>query len=156
MIVNFTFNDIVLYSKGWYERKGNVVDDLGYLLSQVYGYYPVEEGEVAMYMLAVLDRLYEELREDGVRLDEMRWYASHKRFENEIRYRVSFYGYSRDMAIIYLVLSILQGLDRSEIVLNKPVYGKKCHFRMGGLFNKFPISMTYAEMNRIAERAFKM
>ena len=51
MIVNFTFNDIVLYSKGWYKRSENVVDDLGYLLSQVYGYYPVEEGEVAMYML---------------------------------------------------------------------------------------------------------
>ena len=157
MIENFTYNDIVLYSKGWYERSENICDDLGYLISQVYAYYPTREDEVSMYMLIVLDRLYDELQKDGVdiRLNG-RWYGSHKRFEEEVRHRMNLYEWSRDMAIISLVLCILQGLSKDEIKLKKPVYGKKCHFRMGQLFGgKFPISMTYTTMNKIADKAFK-
>ena len=59
------------------------------------------------------------------------------------------------MAIICLVLSILLEIERGEVELRKPVYGKKCHFRLGGMCEKYPISMTYASMNKIAEKAFK-
>ena len=156
MIENFTYNDIVLYSKGWYQRSENICDDLGYLISQVYAYYPTKEDEVSMYMLIVLDRLYEELENDGQDASiNGRWYRSHRMFEQEIRHRMHLYEWSRDMAIISLVLCILQGLSKDEIELKKPVYGKKCHFRMGQLFGgKFPVSMTYTTMNKIADKAF--
>lgn len=36
MIENFTFNDIVLYSKGWY-KKTDLVSDLGYILATFMG-----------------------------------------------------------------------------------------------------------------------
>ena len=32
MIENWVYNDIVLYSKGWYKSHGNMVEDLAYLL----------------------------------------------------------------------------------------------------------------------------
>lgn len=156
MIRNFIFNDIVLYSKGWYERSDNICEDLGYLLDEIYGWCPIREEEVAMYMLHVLDKLYDELQKDGVdiRLNG-RWYGSHKRFEEEVRHRMVMYKQTRDKAIIYLVLSILQELSRDEIELKKPVYGKKCHFRMGQLVGgKFPISMTYTTMNKVASKMF--
>ena len=156
MIRNFTYNDIVLYSKGWYERSDNICDDLGYLLDEIYGWCPIEEDEVAMYMLHVLDKLYDELQKDGVdiRLNG-RWYGSYKRFEEEVRHRMVMYKQTRDKAIIYLVLSILQELSRDEIELKKPVYGKKCHFRMGQLVGgRFPISMTYTTMNKVASKMF--
>lgn len=156
MIRNFTYNDIVLYAKGWYERSDNICDDLGYLLDEIYGWCPIEEDEVARYMLHVLDSLYDELQKDGVdiRLNG-RWYGSHKRFEEEVRHRMVMYKQTRDKAIIYLVLSILQELTKDEIELKKPVYGKKCHFRMGQLFGgRFPISMTYTTMNKVASKMF--
>lgn len=153
MIKNFTFNDIVLYAKGWYERSEDIIADLGYLLSKIYGWTPTREHDVAMMMLRVLDKLYVEL--DLSRNASQRWYASHFQYEEEIEHRMSLYGYSRDKAIIALVLCILQGLERTEIELKAPHYGKKEHFRMGCLFGKTPISMTYKEMNKHAEQMFK-
>lgn len=61
MIKNFTFNDIVLYAKGWYARSENIVADLGYLLSKIYGWTPTREHDVAKMMLRALDKLYIEL-----------------------------------------------------------------------------------------------
>lgn len=43
---------------------------------------------------------------------------------------------------------------REEIILKRPHYGKKEHFRLGNMVRDYPISMTYAEMNRIAKRTF--
>ena len=153
MIKDFTFNDIVLYAKGWYERSEDIVADLGYLLSKIYAWTPTREHDVAMMMLRVLDKLYIEL--ELSRNTCPKWYASHFQYEEEIEHRMSLYECSRDKAIITLVLCILQGLERTEIELNPPHYGKKEHFRMGCLFGKNPISMTYKEMNKRAEQMFK-
>lgn len=153
MIRNFTYNNIVLYAKGWYESN-DLIDDLAYLIDEVYAWCPISEDEVAMYMLNVLDTLYEALENDGRELRSVRWYRSHCLFEEGIRHQMSIYDISRSKATILLVLSILQGLTRDEIELRKPVYGKKCHFRMGGIGEKFPISMTYTEMNKIASKMF--
>lgn len=156
MVRNFIFNDIILYAKGWYERSEDICDDLGYLIDEIYGWCPIEESEVAMYMLNVLDTLYEELAKDGQELSiGTRWYNSHRLFESEVRHRMDLYGCTRDRAIISIVLCVLQDLTRDEIELRKPVYGKKCHFRMGQLIGgKFPISMTYTTMNKVASKMF--
>lgn len=153
-VKDFIYNDIVLYSKGWYEHN-DVIEDLGYLFSKIYAWYPKKESEIASKMLRALDVWYEKA-EIPHGYCVARWYNTHLAFEEEIRHRIHFYDQSRDMAIIQLVLGIFQGLMRDEIQLTPPHYGKKEHFRMGNLFGeKYPISMTYTQMNRIANASFK-
>lgn len=153
MITNFVYNDIVLYSKGWYYKNGNILEDLGYLFSKIYAWTPKTEKEIGHMMLIVLDKLCEQL---DTPISPYRFYNKHSLFMEEIQNRMRMYNQSMDMAIIYLVRGILQGLSREEIKLNKPHYGKKEYFRMGTLFGKIPpISMTYTEMNRMAAKTFK-
>ena len=155
MIKNFLYNDIVLYAKGWYERSENICEDLDYFFSQIYGWTSAREDEVAHRMMIVLDRLYEAADVFSRTNRPYGWYISHASFEEEVRKRMSLYhDCSRDMDIIFTVLSVLQGLSKEEIELEPPFYGKHEHFRMGSLFGKNPISMTYKEMNRRAEQMF--
>jgi hypothetical protein len=150
-IKDFPFNDIVLYSKGWYER-GDIVEDLTYLLSEVYGWSPKGEDQVARMMMRVLDRVYKDL--DVPRDCCGRWYDTHSAFEDEVDKRMHFYNITRGIAIIQLVMSILLSLTKDEIELKAPHYGKHEHFRMGSIGAKNPISMTYKEMNNRAKKAF--
>lgn len=151
MITDFIYNDIVLYCKGWYQKNGNMLEDLGYLFSKVYGWTPKTEKEIGHMMLIVLDKLYDELDKP---INSYRFCNKYSIFMEEISKYMSLYETSMDMAIIYLVRGILQGLSRDEIKLKAPHYGKKEYFRMGGLFEMTPISMTYTEMNRIAQKMF--
>ena len=144
MITNFEYNDIVLHCKGWYQKDDNLLEDLGYLFSQIYGWTPKTEADIAPMMLKVLDKLNSEMGKS----------VSLYQVYNEIHNRVNIQEVSNDMAIILYVRAILQGLSKDEIQLNPPHYGKKEHFRMGSLFGKTPISMTYTEMNRRAQRMF--
>lgn len=154
MIKNFIYNDIILYCKGWYQTpKGDtMLDDLGYLFSKIYAWTPKTEEEIAHFMMRVLDKLYDE---QSIRFDSESWINNFSGFHNEIKRNMRIYNCSFDMAIIYVVHSILQRLDTNEIELNPPVYGKKEHFRMGQFFGEYPISMTYTEMNRIARKVFE-
>ena len=151
MIKNYRFNDIVLYAKGWYQRK-DLIEDLGYLLSQVYGYSINNEEEVAMHMLRILDNLYDDLHISSS--CGSRWLYTHVDFELEVRKRMRLYDCSRDHAIILSVLSILLSLSNYEIELNPPYYGKHEYFRLGCIGRSYPISMTYTHMNRMAEKVF--
>lgn len=144
MITNFLYNDIVLYAKGWYEKR-DIIGDLGYLISQIHYNYPKTEKELAPYMLMVLDKLNNEM---GGNKHGYLW------FFNEVQKRIDIMYVSQEMAIIYVVLNELMSLSKDEIKLNPPHYGKKEHFRMGGTFGNYPISMTYTEMNRIAKKMF--
>jgi hypothetical protein len=65
-----------------------------------------------------------------------------------------FYNLDRDGATIQAVLNVLHTLSSEEIKLKRPVYSKKFPFRLGCYFTKYPISMTYAEMNRKAIKMF--
>lgn len=154
MITNFIFNDIVLYAKGWYQRSKNICEDLDYLFSKIYGWTHPIEYEVADRMLRVLDKLYVEAGVYSGTKVPYGWLVEHYLFEGEIRQRMQLYNCTREKAIILVVLSILQGLSREQIKLNSPHYGKKEHFRMGSLFGDNPISMTYTEMNRRAQKIF--
>lgn len=162
-ITDFRFNDIVLYCKGWYEPSDNLLDDLGYLFSKVYGWNPTEvykrketiENEIAKLMLKAVDKFYE-LK--GIKFDSNyfgRWNNSFASFMSEIDKRMS-----RDnkltfnMACIQWAMSIFSQLNDTEIKLNPPHYGKHERFRKGAAFSKHPISMTYTEMNRIAQETF--
>lgn len=154
MITNFKYNDIVLYAKGWYERSENICEDLDYLFSKIYGWTHPTWCEVADRMMRVLDELYDVADMYPRSNLPYRWLPSHHLFEDEVRLRKSLYECTREKAIVLVVLSVLQMLSNEEIKLNPPHYGKKEHFRMGCLFGKNPISMTYTEMNRRAQKMF--
>lgn len=153
MIKDFIFNDIVLYCKGWYETPegDTILDDLGYLFGEIYAWKPKTESEIALRMLRVLDKLYEEQGRTFVEDSHLQGFYG---FATEVKRYMRLYDCSFDMATIWVVHSVLQGLSTKEIKLNRPVYGKKKHFRMGCLMGRNPISMTYKEMNKRAEKVF--
>lgn len=156
MITNFTYNNIVLYAKGWYEKSENILDDLGYLFSEIYGWTPKTEQEIVHFMLITIDKLYEELE---IKFSTNGYGRSFALFYEEINKRMCLYNVSYEMAIILWAMSILMQLDKNQIKLNAPKYGKKEHFRLGRAFgskypNALPISMTYKEMNRRAKQMF--
>ena len=149
MITDFIYNDIVLYAKGWYQ-KTDLYEDLGYLLSKIYGWTPKRDDELAYFMLDILERIYEAQDKKF----SSGYLYSFTSFWNEVNRYSDIYECTYNRAIILLVLGRLQELTKDEIKLNPPHYGKKEHFRMGGLFGKNPISMTYTEMNRITQKIF--
>lgn len=148
MITDFTYNDIVLYCKGWYQRT-NVIDDLAYLFSKVYGWAPENETEVAKMMLRVIDKLYEAKE---VKFSDSHGFSS---FYDRVQNNMRLYESSFDMAVIRNCMSVLMELPREEIKLNPPHFGKKEHFRLGMLLGSYPISQTYTEMNRIVKKSFE-
>ena len=150
MITDFIYNDIVLYAKGWYE-KTDLYEDLGYFLSKIYGWTPNRDDELAHFMLDILERIYEAQDKKF----SSGYLCSFVSFWNEVNRYSDIYECTYNRAIILLVLGRLQELTKDEIKLNPPHYGKKEPFRMGCLFGKNPISMTYAEMNRRAQKVFK-
>jgi hypothetical protein len=155
MITNFVYNDIVLYAKGWYEKSDNISNDLGYLFSKIYAWTPESDEEVAHFMLLTIDKLYEQLGVSFTTNGYGKYNNSFASFHEEINRRMHLYEVSYEKAIILWAMSILMQLDRNQIKLNAPKYGKKEHFRMGRAFGgKYPISMTYTEMNRRAKQMF--
>ena len=156
MIEYFLYNDIVLYSKGWFCSKEDIVwKDLSYFFSKIYGFPPKTESEVALLMLLVLEKLHKELNldRDPEKVPAC-WLSTPLLLEQEIRRIMLLYDFGRDRATIQAVLNVLYVLSNEEIKLKRPVYSKKFPFRMGGCFTRYPISMTYAEMNRKAIEMF--
>jgi hypothetical protein len=154
-IENFLYNEIVLYSKGWFVSKEDIVwKDLAYFFSKIY-FPPKSESEVALLMLLVLEKLHKELNldRDPEKVPAC-WLSTPYRLEQEIRRIMLLYDFGRDRATIQAVLHVLQKLSTEEIKLKRPVYSKKFPFRMGGCFTKYPISMTYKEMNKKAIEMF--
>jgi len=155
-IENFLYNDIVLYSKGWFcSKEGIVWKDLAYFFSKIYAFPPKNESEVALLMLLVLEKLHKELNldRDPEKVSAC-WLSTPYRLEQEIRRLMLLYDFGRDGATIHAVLDVLQTLSIKEIKLKRPVYSKKFPFRLGGCFTKYPMSMTYKEMNRKAIKMF--
>ena len=151
-IENFLYNDIVLYSKGWFCSKENIVwKDLAYFFSKIYAFPPKTENEVALLMLLVLGKIHQELELDrNPEKVPACWLSTPYRLEEEIRKSMLLHDFNRDRATIQVVLNVLQTLSVKEIKLKRPVYSKKFPFRL----DRTPISMTYTEMNRRAMKMF--
>lgn len=151
MITNWKYNDVALYAKGWYERT-DIIKDLSYLFSKVYGWMPNEEhaeADIANFMLRIVDNLIEN------KIHVMFPCTTCSGLISEIKHYSSLYELSFDMATIRLVLSILLDISREDIKLNPPHFGRSEHFRLGCIGKRYPISMTYTTMNKHAQKAFK-
>jgi hypothetical protein len=148
-ITNFRFNDVVLYAKGWYESSGNLLKDLEKYIKRNEDYwYPktMSRREVMNYMLKALDELYQYLSKEE--LTSPHYCHSHFTFITKVEYYERLYKIDFEEAVCMVVYSILQNLDRTQIILNPPKYDKH-HKYGGGLFGKKKQGMTYKEMNRL-------
>ena len=153
-IVDFPYNDIVLFAKGWYERTDDVFADIKACLeednrSSVWD--NMSKHDICHHMMNCLDKIYEYLDDNDKRNNV--WLCKHSAFLEQIRHRMDFYEMSYEEAIVYTVLSVLCGMTKDQIELKKPVYGKGRR-RIGGLLGTVPKSMTYREMNRMASKMF--
>lgn len=153
-ITNFTYNDVVLYAKGWYQRTDNVFNDIKECIEED-NYYitwdKMSPKDICGHMLRCLDKIYDYLDDDDKK--NGRWLCSHAAFLEKIEHNIKFYGNTYEEAIVYTVLSILAGLSVDEIELKAPKYGKGRR-RIGGILSNYPISMTYKEMNKLAQLSF--
>ena len=151
-IENFLYNNIVLYSKGWFCSKEDIVwKDLAYFFNEIHAFPPKSESEVSLMMLLVLEKIHKEFELDrNPERVSTRWMATPYQLEQEIRKSMQLHNFNRDRATIQVVLHVLQNLSREEIKLKRPVYSKKFPFRLDGT----PISMTYKEMNKKAIEMF--
>ena len=155
-IKNYTFNDIILYAKGWYKGTDNICEDLGYFFKKIYWVSNCNEGHIAMLMLRLLDDVHNRLSlPRNPECVAGKWLTTHIQFESEVRRLMALYDYTRDMAIIHAVLGVLHSITRDEIELNPPTFSKKERFRLGCIGYSYPISQTYKEMNRIARQFFE-
>lgn len=151
IIENFRYNDIVLYCKGWYYKDGNMLEDLGYLFSKIYGWVPTDVKDIAYFMLrAYTTYLYE----SGQTHNYDAFNDSIANFQRNINDYMRLYECDFNMACIKWVRSFFVQVDVKTIKLNRPVYGKKCYFRLGPCDANKGISMTYKHMNDIAIKTF--
>ena len=153
-ITDFAFNDVVLYSKGWYERTGDIFADLKACFEEDnrYNTWPgMTPRDICRLMLICLEKVYDHLDDEDKK--NGRWLCSHAAFLDKIEHNMKFYENTYEEAIVYAVLSILGCMSRDEIELKKPVYGKGRR-RIGEMFRATPKSMTYTEMNRRAAAVF--
>lgn len=150
-IKDFHFYNLVLAAKHWYVRGENEsIYDFVLRLVRLEDKYIVFEhkdhkGEAVRYCLMCLDELAEYYRSNGV----TKWWDNYLTMNSEINKYLHLYGVKeREEALIMFVFNMLMMLDKKDIDLPKPIYGKGypryCH-KWG---------MTYAEMNRIAEGFF--
>lgn len=153
-IVDFAFNDVVLYSKGWYERTGDIFEDIRKCLEEDNHYYVwpnMGRCDICRYMLMCLDKVYEHLDDEDRR--NGCWLCSHAAFLDKINHYINFYEKTYEEAVVYTVLEVLSCMSKDQIELKKPVYGKGRR-RIGLMFRETPKSMTYKEMNKIASKTF--
>ena len=151
---DWRFNDLVLYAKGWYERK-DLVADMNHIFETVYGYVPGTKHELTVMMLRVLDILHDHL-EPGERY----WWTSFVSLDYHINRNLNLYDEDQDEATIRVILNILLEMDASVLCIKKPVYGKRMYFRKGpGLCASHEDvrksrTQTYNQMNEDVSRFF--
>ena len=116
------YNDVVLYAKGWYERK-DLFKDLGHIFEEIYGWEP-KKHDVVWMMWRILDKVCEHL-DPG----EKTYYSTFADVDQKVSNDMFIYDCDRETAIVYFVLGVLQGLDKTQIEVGRPVYGKEKYFR---------------------------
>lgn len=150
-IKDFHFYNLVLAAKHWYVRGENEsIYDFILRLVKLEDKYIVfdhkdHKGEAVRYCLMCLDELAKYFRSNGV----MNWWDNYCTMEGEIQKYISLYGAKeREEALIMFVFNVLMMLDKKDIDLPKPIYGRG-YPRMN-YFNGY----TYKQMRNMADKIF--
>lgn len=164
-ITNFEWNDLVLYSKGWYDNNTNTEDEFFNRIETIIkmngnrSYYDKMSREEIMHMMLnahrqIISRLNDDEKQTPF------WAATPETFYQQVKdwmRRAEWYYNTKisfDYATARVILDVMSQLTLEQIDLKKPVYGKG-RLRMGTMFGETrPISLTYTQMNREAEKVF--
>ena len=164
-ITNFEWNDLVLYSKGWYDNNTNTETEFFNRIEEVIklntnrSYCDKMSRDDIMKMLfnahgQIVSHLTDEEKKSPY------WCATPKYFYEAVKgwmRRAEWYynqSISLDYATARVILDIMSDMTTEQIEMKKPVYGKG-RLRIGTLFGEpKPISFTYTQMNREAEKVF--
>ena len=140
---NFRFNDLVLYCKGWYEGTNDMfVDFERYIrMNEDYFYPPkMSRQNIIQYSLKAIDIVFENLTKEE---RHNHYLGTMAKFYDYVRHRMWLYNKDFEETLLFVVHEFLQGLDRKQIELIPPTYGKgKPKIGWG-----YKQGMTYKEMN---------
>lgn len=164
-IENFEWNDLVLYSKGWYENYATNEEEFFQEIEKVIklndnrSYYKnMSRGDIMRMLFNAHTQICNNLEE--YERTSQHWSATPQTFytnvSNFIRRAKMYYNQevSMDYAAARVIISTMSELTREQCELKKPVYGKG-RLRIGSMFgNPRPISLTYRQMNREASKIF--
>lgn len=140
---NFRFNDLVLYCKGWYEGTNDIfVDFERYIrMNEDYFYPPkMSRQDIIQYSLKAIDIVLENLTKEE---RHNHYLGTMAKFYDYVRHKMWLYNKDFEETLLFVVHEFLQGLDRKQIELIPPTYGKgKPKIGWG-----YKQGMTYKEMN---------
>ena len=126
-IKDFHFYNLVLAAKHWYVRDDNesIYDFVLRLVKLEDKYVVIEDsdhkGEAVRYCLMCLDELAKYYRSNGV----TKWWDNYFFMYGEIEKHLSIYGAKEyEEALIGFVFNVLMELDKIDIDLPKPIYGR--------------------------------
>lgn len=164
-IKDFEWIDLVLYSKGWYENDSSNEDEFFKEVENVIRLNERRSYEKKMSRETIMHFLFTAHEKIISNLNEYErtsphWCATPKTFYEEVRNFIRrarmYYNteVSMDYASARVILTIMSNMTKDQIEMKRPVYGKG-RLRMGSMFGaKRPISLTYKQMNREAEKVF--
>lgn len=126
-IKDFHFYNLVLAAKYWYVRDENEsIYDFVLRLVKLEDKYAVfdhedHKGEAVRYCLMCLDELAKYYRSNGV----TKWWDNYCVMNSEIEKNLNIYGAKEyEEALIMFVFNVLMELDKIDIDLPKPIYGR--------------------------------
>ena len=164
-IKDFEWNDLVLYSKGWYENYSSNEDEFFAEIEKVIRlnenrFYErkMRKATIMHFLFSAHEQIISHLTECEREIPH--WCATPKYFYDRVKefmWRAeTFYGnmVSTDYACARVIIQVMSELTNDQIEFKRPVYGKG-RLRIGSMFGgRRPISLTYTQMNREAERSF--
>lgn len=164
-ITNFEWNDLVLYSKGWYENDTNTEDEFFDRIETIIKMNTNRSYESKMHRSDIMHMLFNAHGQIISHLSDKEkdcpfWCATPAYFydavSNWMRRADWYYNekISLDYASARVILDVMSNMTTEQIEMRKPIYGKG-RLRMGTMFGEQrPISLTYTQMNREAEKVF--
>lgn len=163
-IENFEWNDLVLFSKGWYENDANTEDEFFKCVENVIKLNENRSFEKNMHRDDIMNMMFNVHTQILNHLtDEEKkspyWCATPKYFYDAVKgwIRRSKMYYNEDISFDYasarVILDIMSDMTKDQIEMKKPVYGKG-RLRIGKIDNKDPMSISYKQMNKMATEFF--
>lgn len=150
-IKDFHYNNLVLAAKHWYSKSENEnIYDFVLRLVKLEDKYIVfdhkdHKGQAVHHCLMCLDKLAKYYRSNGVE----KWWDNYCTMKSEIEKYLYIYGAKEyEEALIMFVFNVLMMLDKKDIDLPKPIYGKG-YPRLNN-YNGF----TYKHMRDMANKIF--
>ena len=150
-IKNFRFNDLVLFCKGWYEGSDDLFADFErYIRMNDDYYYPpkMSHQDIIQYALKAVDLVFDHFTKEE---RHNHYLGTMFKFYDYVRHKMWLYNKDFEETLLFVVHEFLQGLERKQIELIPPTYGKGkpkigWHYKEG---------MTYKQMNDEVKKVFK-